>query len=399
MKNNVYLPTTKSKKNSIILIILLLIIYLFENLSIITKITGPLLYYMLKVFLWSGLAFIVWKLPAVKTNGKLRLRQSIYSWSFIFAIIYLVALFIGGLINGIGKSPYFGSPINLLLNAITIVPMLIGREFVRGYLINSLVKKESTLVSVLVAILMTLIGVPFNKYSTLTGSESIVKYIGQTLAPDLFNNFLANYLAFLGGKTASIIYMGILLAFNWFSPILPDLQWITSAFIGILFPIFSLSAMQQIYAKESHTYSKIYTKNQGLFGWIVTSVLSITLIWFSAGVFPVSPSVIATGSMLPFIKPGDVVLIKKVGKNAINVGDIIQFKREDILISHRIIDIVEDDLGIGYKTKGDNNSGADTELVRPEKIKGEIIYTIPKIGWPTLLLKKKDDMPLKQVQF
>jgi signal peptidase len=81
------------------------------------------------------------------------------------------------------------------------------------------------------------------------------------------------------------------------------------------------------------------------------------------------------------------------------VGDIIQFKRDNILISHRIIDILEDTQGIGYKTKGDNNSGADTELVRPEKIKGEVIYTIPKIGWPTLLLKKKDDIPLKQVQF
>ena len=399
MKTNVYLPTKKSKKNSIILISLLLLIYLFESLSIPTKTISPILHYILKVFLWSGLAIIVWRLPSIKSNGKLRLRKSIYFWSFIFAIMYLVALFIGGLINKIGKSPYFGSPINLLLNAITIGSMLIGREFVRSYLINSLTKKESTLVSVLVALLMTLIGLPFNKYSTLTGYENIIKYMGQTLAPDFCTNFLANYLAFLGGKTASIIYMGILLAFNWFSPILPDLQWITSAFIGILFPMFSLLAMQQIYAKESHTYKKIYAKNEGLFGWIVTSVLSIALIWFSAGVFPVSPSVIATGSMMPFIRPGDVILIKKVEIEFINIGDIIQFKREDILISHRIIDKVEDEQGIGYKTKGDNNSVADTELVRPDKIKGEVIYTIPKIGWPTLLLKKKDDIPSKQVQF
>lgn len=399
MKNNVYSPTKKSPKNSMKLIILLLIIYLFESLYMLTKIISPYLYYILKVFLWSGLAFIAWKLPSIKTNGKLRLRKSIYSWSFIFAIIYLVALFIGGLVNKIGKSPYFGSPINLILNAITIGSMLIGREFARSYLINSLTEEDSTLVSVLVALLMTLIGVPFNKYSTLTGYENIVKYLGQTVAPDFCNNFLANYFAFLGGKTASIIYMGIILAFNWFSPILPDLQWITSAFIGILCPIFSLLAMQQIYAKESHSYKKIYTKEVGVFGWIVTSVLSISIIWFSAGVFPVSPSVIATGSMQPLINPGDVILIKKVKINSVNVGDIIQFKRDDILISHRIVDIVEDTKGIGYKTKGDNNSGSDTELVRPDKIKGEVIYTIPKIGWPTLLLKKKDDIPLKKVQF
>jgi len=40
--------------------------------------------------------------------------------------------------------------------------------------------------------------------------------------------------------------------------------------------------------------------------------------------------------------------------------------------------------GISFKTKGDNNTGADTELVKPEDVKGIITYTVPKIGWPTL---------------
>jgi signal peptidase len=399
MKNNIYLPTTKSKKNSFLLIIVLLIIYLFENMYIFSKVINPILYYMLKVFLWSGLALIVWRLPTIRANGKLRLTQSIYSWSAIFAIIFLVSSFIGGLVDKLGKNPYFGIPSNMLLNALMVGAMLIGREFLRSYLINNLSKKESMLVSVLVALLMTLAEIPFNKYSTLTGYEVIVKYIGQTLAPSFCNNLLANYLAFLGGKTASIIYMGILFAFNWFSPILPDLQWITSAFIGVLSPIFSLLAMQQIYAKESHTFKITYGKDDGLFGWLVTSVLSIALIWFSVGVFPISPSVIATGSMMPLIKPGDVILIKKVDSKTVKIGDIIQFRKDNILISHRIIDVVEDKQGIGYQTKGDNNSRPDSDLVRPEEIKGEIIYTIPKVGWPTLLLKKKDDMPLNQVQF
>lgn len=79
---------------------------------------------------------------------------------------------------------------------------------------------------------------------------------------------------------------------------------------------------------------------------------------------------------------------------------MIQFKRGDILISHRIIEeIVEKDKTKSYRTQGDNNSGPDFELVKPEDVRGEIIKVIPKIGWPTLLLKTKRDVPMHEIEF
>jgi signal peptidase len=195
--------------------------------------------------------------------------------------------------------------------------------------------------------------------------------------------------------------MGVIQAFLHLSPILPDLSWLLVAFIGVLCPVFSLIVMQSIYMKEAKLIRKSAEYKEGVLGWIFTSLLSIAIIWFSVGVFPVYPSVIATGSMEPMIKPGDVILVKKITDiEQVNIGDVIQFKRGKILISHRVIEILEDEeRGICYRTKGDNNSAADFELVYPEHLKGRIVYVVPKVGWPTLFIKSRDSEPIENVVF
>lgn len=40
-----------------------------------------------------------------------------------------------------------------------------------------------------------------------------------------------------------------------------------------------------------------------------------------------------------------------------------------------------------FHTKGDNNTSEDSQKVRPDDIKGIYLRDIPKIGYPTLLLK------------
>jgi len=192
--------------------------------------------------------------------------------------------------------------------------------------------------------------------------------------------------------------MGIIQAFHWLSPILPNLKWITAAFIGILTPAFSLVVIQGIYSKQAKVAKRPRREKENPIGLILTCICSIGLVWFSVGVFPVYPSVIATGSMEPEIKPGDMILVKKIRTeddvHLLKEGDIIQFKRGDILISHRITEIIEDkEQGLKFITKGDNNSSADWEPVTPENLKGKVIGVVPKIGWPALIIRQKNDIP------
>jgi signal peptidase len=99
--------------------------------------------------------------------------------------------------------------------------------------------------------------------------------------------------------------------------------------------------------------------------------------------------------MEPLIKPGDLVLLEKINSEdqvwKLKEGDIIQFQRDDIRITHRIIEVMRDKKTgeLSFRTKGDNNSAADSQIVDPNDIKGIYVKDIPKLGYPTLLIKSR----------
>jgi signal peptidase len=265
--------------------------------------------------------------------------------------------------------------------------MIAAKESFRSYMINSLAKSEHSAWILLISAFMTFTDLSLNRYLSLIGYKDIVQFSAQYLLSGFAINLMASYLTYLGGAVCSTIYMGTIQGFQWFSPALPNLNWIISSLTGILCPVFSLMSMQNIYLNEARLIKDRQKSNESVFGWAFVSICSITIVWFTAGVFSIYPSVIATGSMKPMINSGDITLNKRVNTDSLNIGDIIQFKREGILISHRIVDLVENNNKVYFKTKGDNNSIADAEFVAPEQVKGKVIKTIPKAGWVTLFIK------------
>lgn len=398
-----YLPTRISVLNSSLVIGTVIIIYVLDNYSAKLNIYRSIAANIIEPLLWVGISFYVWRLPSIKSKAKLRHKKFIYTWSFIYGIAFILINLFAGFFDGLGKSPYNHSLEGILINFITVGSCLIGREFIRSYLINSAVKKENYLIFIVVAFCMTVTTFSINKYVAQNRLESAVMFLAEYFAPEFSHNLLASYLVYLGGPASSIIYLGITQLFHWMSPVLPNLKWINSALIGILCPVFFLMSLQSSYASHSKEKKKYHNEDEDLLSWIVTSVVSILIIWFSVGVFPIYPSVIITGSMEPQIKPGDVILVKKITAmediEKLSINDVIQFQRDGVLISHRIIEIKKDDKGLVYKTKGDNNSGADVELVHPQDIKGTIKYNVPKVGWLTLLIKSDKEIPIEEIVF
>ncbi len=400
----VFLPTRKSKVRGSLLIFLLILMYILES-SPITKIIDVSIFnYIVKPILWTGLSYVVWSYPKIRAKGQLKLKKVLNLWALNFAIIYIIIAVLAGVLDSLGKSPYNHSPIGILTNLVFVGSAIIGRELIRNYLVNSFTKEENYLVFILITSLMTITGISFNEYVDIKGYEDIVKLIAQYIAPEFAQNLFAVYLVYLGGSLTSIIYLGIIQGFHWLSPILPNLKWITTALVGVLCPIFFMMTLQTIYFSESKQLKRGSKNQESSLSWMITCSISIAIIWFAVGVFSIYPSVIATGSMDSAIKPGDVILVEKIvdmkGINKLKVDDVIQYKRDGVLISHRIIDILKDDKkGISFKTKGDNNSGPDKEQVKPEDVMGKIVYTVPKIGWPTLLIKSDKDIPLDEIVF
>jgi signal peptidase len=376
-----------SKAKVFFLIALVMVIYAIENFFRPQFISGMVFTYIVTPLLWLGVACIVFMLPRVRSKGLLKHRKHLKWMAVYYAVIFQVVLIFAGIIDGFGKSPYNHSMKWIAINTVFIGMALIGRELVRNYMVNSFADKENYFVFIPIALFMTLASISFNSINVTGGYEDTVKYMAEYFLPSFSQNLFAVFLVYWGGPLTSIIYLGIINAFQWYLPILPGLQWITTALIGTLCPIFFLISMQRTnmeMSKEIRIRDKCKDKP---IGWIATSVFSIAIIWFAVGVFPIYPSVIATGSMEPGINVGDVIIVDKSQAKDVELNDVIQFRKEDILISHRIIGIVEEERGISYRTKGDNNPSQDMDLVGENQVKGKVIYVAPKIGLPTLYMK------------
>ena len=82
---------------------------------------------------------------------------------------------------------------------------------------------------------------------------------------------------------------------------------------------------------------------------------------------------VSTGSMAPTLNIYDVILVE-ITKD-VKVGDIITYKYENELITHRIMEINGDNI----ITKGDANNTEDKSITK-DAIIGKVISVYPRVG-------------------
>ncbi len=93
---------------------------------------------------------------------------------------------------------------------------------------------------------------------------------------------------------------------------------------------------------------------------------------------------ILTQSMVPTIYAGDVIITYKNDDNKYEIGDIVTYRSDlngGINITHRVKESYVVNGKYSYKTKGDNNSIADSEIVKGERVLGKVVLKIPKVGY------------------
>ena len=85
--------------------------------------------------------------------------------------------------------------------------------------------------------------------------------------------------------------------------------------------------------------------------------------------------------MEPTINIGDIIIVKKVNnEDKLKNGDIISFRKNGEVVTHRIIDITETNGEKRYITKGDNNNIPDLEKLSFSQIEGVKVISIPYLG-------------------
>ena len=92
--------------------------------------------------------------------------------------------------------------------------------------------------------------------------------------------------------------------------------------------------------------------------------------------------VVQSGSMEPNYHVGSLVYVKPVDASKLETGDVITFELGGgVRGTHRIIEVLDDNGNLSFRTKGDNNDDADFNPVFPEAVVGEVKFTIPYLGF------------------
>ena len=76
---------------------------------------------------------------------------------------------------------------------------------------------------------------------------------------------------------------------------------------------------------------------------------------------------ILTGSMEKEIKVDDIVVVK-IG-NDVKENDIVSYRNEDVIVTHRIVEIKDDEI----VTKGDANNAND-DPIKKENVIGKVVF-------------------------
>ena len=342
---------------------------------------------------------MLFSLPFIHTMGKIKIKNYITGLCIAGSVIYIAITFGAGvLMKNLASSSYDTSLNGIVRNIVSYLPKTAAFIMVRSYSVNSVYKKTSHPYLWIVVITSYIAALGFNyvKLSIMRSYEDIFIFLFQDIVPKLSVSVLLTVICLTGGSIPCICYECIKKIFMFVFPFIPSLPWIAESVIGITYPITLSMYIWEKY-KEFSRIKNIYQRDNVL-SFILPLLFLVGVSWFVVGVFSIYPSVILTGSMEPVIFPGDIVLIKKLSSEEeiykLKAGDIINFKMEDITITHRIEEVIKDEAGnLSFVTKGDNNDSRDSWIVGPNDLKGIVENIVPKIGIPVVYLYSNQNIP------
>lgn len=98
-------------------------------------------------------------------------------------------------------------------------------------------------------------------------------------------------------------------------------------------------------------------------------------------VFGITSMSVLTGSMRPYLQPGDMIVDRVVKPEEIMAGDIITYKVGSSIVTHRVVEVLEDSGKLLFVTRGDVNNTDDGKPITEDQLIGKLIFKIPYGGY------------------
>lgn len=372
----------KSYQKLIIFDIVVLIILLLN--SFILNILGN--YYYMDIFLIL-LLFVFKYLFGFEKDRHRYIKDVIVNMLIIFLVAF-IAYYILGIFIGFYQTQKYLNFYGITTFVLPYIVMIAMREYLRMQMLNKTEKsKILTFITCILFILME-ISVRFAS-SNLDSNYNIFVFIALTILPIISNNIVCTYVAKKVGYKANIFWILISELYTVVLPIAPNSGLYINSLIKFLFPYVLLYNTYKFFQKRDRDIPISFIKKRTYVEIYALALFVFCLAYFVSGYFRYYAVAVATGSMLPNIKVGDVVIVDQHRDyKDLKVGEVIAYKYHGIVVVHRLYDVVVVKDDYYFYSKGDANENVDNYIIYPDTILGVVNVKVPYIGLPTVWLNK-----------
>lgn len=373
----------KSEKKILAVEIILILTFIF-NIFVLKNSSQ----YLIAIILAIALVLLYLMVGFEKDN--LRLKRDLLMTTLIYVISYYIVTYILGIFFEFLRSPYSLGLVTFLRNVTPVLVFIFAKELLR-YELNMKGEKNNLLIilSIVIFVLADTSTLLY-KYN-LTNVSDLVKFLEVAFFPLAAENIMLTYLATRGGYTSTITYQILMKMPIYVVPIVPNINTYIDVIFKIVFPLLLFRSLyEEVSGNKERQLEK--ARSNHLAKRIVFSVSVVILlvtVYLTSGLFTYYAVTIGSGSMIPNLGVGDIVIVKKT-KNyeGLEVGDILVYNKETKVVVHRITEKNKVDNEYVFRTKGDANDAEDWYDIYEEDIIGTVKAKIKYLGYPTIWVNK-----------
>ena len=361
------------------ILLIALICILFFNLFVLNIFANKYIFAIfLLIYILISKIFI--KTVPVANINKNKIIFLVLSFSIIYVgILYIIGLFVG----------FYENPITFNLKGIynrifpTIIIIILS-EIIRKLFVTRNHKDTTILITIALVLIDIVLNISLYKILNL---EEILSLIGSIILASISTNLFGNYMVKRYGIIPNILYRVITTIYNYIFPVLPDIYIFFQSVYKIIVPYIMYLIIDYTFERDKFIYS-IKEKEINIVTLIITIIVAIGVVSLVSCKFKYGIIVVGSSSMANSINKGDAVIFEKYEGQKLEEGQIIIFKKDNIITVHRIKDIQTLNSDMIFYTQGDNNQQKDNGYRTQEDIIGIVKFKVQYIGWPTIWINE-----------
>ena len=319
----------------------------------------------------------------IKREKRLKIdKKKVLITLIVFAILYLALFYMLGIYNGFSKNTDFITFKSLFKVIIPTIVIIVSTEIIRKKLLINDSLKSKILIVIITTFIDVLLSINLYQDNNL---DNFLLLLGFITFSSVANNMLFTYITSRYGMRPTLVYRLITTLYIYIIPFIPDVYIFFRTFIRMLYPLLIYLYFEKYYNRDKDKEISKDSRKQ-IISLIVGFIVITSIIMVVSCKFYVGALVIGSKSMTGSINKGDVVVFV-ANKKKINKDDVIVFKKDDIMIVHRVVNKTNINDKDRYYTKGDANPRLDENFVTEDNLMGKVLFRIRYIGKPTLWLR------------